>query len=617
MSGVPALDPLLSEDGWAYASLPPQEPGDPGRFHALFGRDSLISALQVLPAAPEVARGDAARARGAARGSVDDPENDEEPGKILHEYRPEAGAWFVETGWPVRDGGLLYYGTADATSWFLIVLAALDDAALTAELAPAWRAAARLAGRRAGRRRRARPLRAARRHGRAAQQGWRDAIAPVRAPPRGRRDRARRTAASRRAPLADADCQAAAVAALDALERLEPGGGWAARAAGAAGRARRAGGAEVMAIEARRHASSRARARSSAGCCGPARWRARRPTRRPSGSSRRTCSPTSACARCPPRTRAFRPRGLSPRRRVAVRLLARLGRPARGRPARGGRAGPHAACSPRSTGSGWRRSSTPSAPTASWSRCPSRTGSRRGPSARAGRSSRAGTGVASGLARAAISSTTSTSPSTRASASATPLAGALEQQVDARVRDPEPADLDAAQPAGQRRAPHAQPPRERVGHEPEPAGDEVRDRAGRPGLRLARDGVRDRRLELGAPVAGEELRQPVGLGVATPRRAAPRRSGRSRRRSRTRAARTRSAPCRAARPCRGGSRPGCSPSRPGPACGSPSRRTSRPTSARRARPARAPATARAPHSRWPWLEASASLGRPSAPKPIE
>ena len=124
MSGVPALDPLLSEEGWAYASLPPQEPGDPGRFHALFGRDSLICALQVLPAAPEVARA-TLRALAARQGRVDDPETDEEPGKILHEYRPVAGAWFAETGWPVRDGGLLYYGTADATSWFLVVLAAL------------------------------------------------------------------------------------------------------------------------------------------------------------------------------------------------------------------------------------------------------------------------------------------------------------------------------------------------------------------------------------------------------------------------------------------------------------------------------------------------------------
>ena len=50
------LDELLSDEGWAYASTPPVEPGDPGRFHALFGRDSLITALQVLPERPDVAR---------------------------------------------------------------------------------------------------------------------------------------------------------------------------------------------------------------------------------------------------------------------------------------------------------------------------------------------------------------------------------------------------------------------------------------------------------------------------------------------------------------------------------------------------------------------------------
>ena len=140
MSGVPALDPLLSEEGWAYASLPPQEPGDPGRFHALFGRDSLICALQVLPAAPEVARA-TLRALAARQGTRTDPETDEEPGKILHEFRTDPGAWFVEGGWPVRDDGLLYYGSADSTSWFLIVLGATGDAALAAELEPAWRAA--------------------------------------------------------------------------------------------------------------------------------------------------------------------------------------------------------------------------------------------------------------------------------------------------------------------------------------------------------------------------------------------------------------------------------------------------------------------------------------------
>src|SRR5215216_4108105 len=95
---VAPLDPLLSDEGWAYASLPPQEPGDPGRFHALFGRDSLITALQVLPVAPEVARA-TLRALASRQGRVEDPETDEEPGKIPHEYRPVAGPWFAENRW--------------------------------------------------------------------------------------------------------------------------------------------------------------------------------------------------------------------------------------------------------------------------------------------------------------------------------------------------------------------------------------------------------------------------------------------------------------------------------------------------------------------------------------
>ena len=37
----------------------------------------------------------------------------------------------------MRDGALHYYGTSDATSWFLVLLAATGDAALQAELAPA------------------------------------------------------------------------------------------------------------------------------------------------------------------------------------------------------------------------------------------------------------------------------------------------------------------------------------------------------------------------------------------------------------------------------------------------------------------------------------------------
>jgi glycogen debranching enzyme len=226
---IDALAPLLSDDGWPYASLPPQEPGDPGRFHALFGRDSLITALQVLPAAPDVARG-TLRALAALQGRADDPENDEAPGKILHEYRPVAEPVFLETGWPVRDGRLQYYGTADATSWFLIVLDALGDAALADELAEARRAAAGwLVGAldAGGGLVRYGPRQGT---GGLAQQGWRDAIAPVEHHPEGA-GIVRPDGTEPAPPLADADCQAAAVAALDALARLDPGGDWPARAA--------------------------------------------------------------------------------------------------------------------------------------------------------------------------------------------------------------------------------------------------------------------------------------------------------------------------------------------------------------------------------------------------
>ena len=118
---------ILSEDGWPYASSLPIDAEDPGRFHALFGRDSLISSLQVMPAQPEVARA-TLRVLAAMQGRRDDPETDEEPGKIVHEYRPQADRSFEEMGWPVRDGELRYYGSADGTSWFLVVLAVLGDA---------------------------------------------------------------------------------------------------------------------------------------------------------------------------------------------------------------------------------------------------------------------------------------------------------------------------------------------------------------------------------------------------------------------------------------------------------------------------------------------------------
>src|SRR3954454_14951986 len=96
---VEELELVLSDEGWPYASAPPVEPGDPGRFHALFGRDSLIVSLQLLPVRPDVARA-TLRALAALQGRRDEPGSQEEPGKIGHEFRPGPPENFVEHGWP-------------------------------------------------------------------------------------------------------------------------------------------------------------------------------------------------------------------------------------------------------------------------------------------------------------------------------------------------------------------------------------------------------------------------------------------------------------------------------------------------------------------------------------
>ncbi len=214
------LEPLLSPEGWAYASAEPVDAADPGRFHALFGRDSLILALQVLPRRPEVATA-TLRALAARQGATDDPETEEQPGRILHEDRPVAPDWLVRLGWPVRDGALRYFGTSDATSWFLVVLDAMRDEGLGRELAPARRAAGAWLERaldEGGGLVRCGPRLFP---GGLAQQGWRDALDPSVDEHGGGIVRADGSMPT--APLADADSQAVAVAALDALVRLDPG----------------------------------------------------------------------------------------------------------------------------------------------------------------------------------------------------------------------------------------------------------------------------------------------------------------------------------------------------------------------------------------------------------
>jgi glycogen debranching enzyme len=213
---VPLLDRVLSPEGWPYASSESTDADDPGRFHALFGRDSLITSLQLLPERPDVARA-TLQALVELQGVRDDPETDEEPGKIVHEYRPHAEQRFVDMGWPVRDGELRYYGSADGTCWFLVLAAALGD-----ESVP-WQAAAGWLERnleRGGGLIRHGPRMAS---GGLVQQGWRDTTDPHASYGGGILNEDGSVPA---APLADADTQAVAVAALRAVAKLSGEGRW-------------------------------------------------------------------------------------------------------------------------------------------------------------------------------------------------------------------------------------------------------------------------------------------------------------------------------------------------------------------------------------------------------
>lgn len=223
---VLGLDEVLSPGDWPYASAEPVAAEDPGRFHALFGRDSAIASLQLLPARPDIARA-TLRALASLQGSVEDPETDEEPGKILHEWWSRAPERLRRAGWPLRDDGeLRYYGSADSTSWFLVLLASLGDGALATELETAWGAAGgwlESALRRGGGLVRHGPRQAP---GGLEQQGWRDAEDPA--------DPTFHAAGILGAggevptpPLADADTQAIAVAALRALSALSGERRWA------------------------------------------------------------------------------------------------------------------------------------------------------------------------------------------------------------------------------------------------------------------------------------------------------------------------------------------------------------------------------------------------------
>src|SRR5712692_5675648 len=107
-------------------------------YSTTFGRDGLITAMQMLWLDPRIAQG-VLRRLAAYQAKADDPDSDAQPGKILHEMRNGEMAALRE----VPFG--LYYGSVDATPLF-VMLAGMyaertGDDAIIVELWPAIEAA--------------------------------------------------------------------------------------------------------------------------------------------------------------------------------------------------------------------------------------------------------------------------------------------------------------------------------------------------------------------------------------------------------------------------------------------------------------------------------------------
>ena len=84
-------------------------------FSCPFGRDGLIACLEFLPWFPDVVKG-ALTFLSAHQGTKVEPFTDEEPGKILHEFRTGELANLREVPY------IPYYGSVDVTPLFLITL---------------------------------------------------------------------------------------------------------------------------------------------------------------------------------------------------------------------------------------------------------------------------------------------------------------------------------------------------------------------------------------------------------------------------------------------------------------------------------------------------------------
>ena len=125
------LEKLRDPAGYLRAGWP--------RYSTLFGRDSLISAWQTLGIDPSIARATLLVLAKYQGTSIDDS-SEEQPGKILHEYRFDPAAQAELPGWKFP-----YYGSIDSTPLFLVVASAYvartGDRELLSHLWPAIEAA--------------------------------------------------------------------------------------------------------------------------------------------------------------------------------------------------------------------------------------------------------------------------------------------------------------------------------------------------------------------------------------------------------------------------------------------------------------------------------------------